>query len=65
MLFCCIGIGLMGVDLFLTRNIFTHIGELMAASIICLTIGLILDRKPGRTEGEAPAGNRSAGKAGS
>lgn len=47
MLFCCIGIALMGVDLLMTRNFFVHIGELMAASIICLIIGLLLDCRSG------------------
>lgn len=46
MLFSCIGIALMGADLLITRNVFTHIGELMAASILCLVLGIVLDRPP-------------------
>ncbi len=46
MAFSVFGVTLMGIDLMLTRNFFTHIGELMAASIFCLVIGLILDRQP-------------------
>ena len=43
MFFCLLGVLLMGVDLLLTRNFFTHIGELMTASILCFVIGLTLD----------------------
>lgn len=46
MAFCVLGVGLMGVDIMMTRNFFTHVGELMAASIICFVIGIVLDRKP-------------------
>ena len=56
-LFCIIGIGLMGVDLLLTRNVFVHIGELMAASIFCLLFALVLDRTSEKTGGnEMPTG---------
>jgi hypothetical protein len=52
MLFGVLGVALMGVDLLLTRNFFVHVGELMAASILCFIIALIIDRgasgkKPG------------------
>ncbi len=46
MTFSVLGITLMGIDLMMTRNFFTHIGELMAASIICFVIGIVLDRQP-------------------
>lgn len=42
--FCILGVVLMGVDLLLTHSIFVHIGELMAASILCFIIGLAIDR---------------------
>ncbi len=44
--FGVLGIALMGVDLMMTRNFFTHIGELMAASIICFVLAIVLDRTP-------------------
>jgi len=44
MFFCVLGVGLMGVDLLITRNFFVHIGELMAASILCFIIGIAIDR---------------------
>ncbi len=37
----------MGADLLITRSFFVHIAELMAASIACFIIALLLDRKPG------------------
>lgn len=46
MIFSVLGIVLMGVDILSTRNFFIHIGELMAASIACFVIALILDRAP-------------------
>ncbi len=46
MAFAILGTALMGVDLMLTRNFFSHIGELMAASLACFVIGIILDRQP-------------------
>lgn len=46
MAFGVLGITLMGVDLMMTRNFFTHIGELMAASILCFVIAIVLDRTP-------------------
>lgn len=58
--FCSIGIGLMGVDLFMTRDFFTHVAELMAASIICLLAGLALDHSWRRSRLNAS----SAGKEG-
>ncbi len=44
--FGVLGIALMGVDLMMTRNFFTHIGELMAASILCFVMAIVLDRTP-------------------
>ncbi len=46
MLFGVFGIVLMGVDLMMTRNFFVHIGELMAASLLCFVLALLLDRTP-------------------
>jgi len=46
MIFSVLGIVLMGVDILSTRNFFIHVGELMAASIACFVIALILDRAP-------------------
>jgi len=44
--FSATGIALMGVDLLITRNFFSHVGELMALSMICLATGIALDREP-------------------
>jgi len=44
MLFCVLGVTLMGVDLLVTRDFFVHVGELMAASILCFIIGIAIDR---------------------
>ena len=49
MSFAVLGVVLMGVDLLITRNFFTHVGELMVASILCFVIGIVLDRDPGKT----------------
>lgn len=47
-----LGIALMGVDLYLTRDFFTHIAELMLASIACFVLALLLDRSAsGRENG--------------
>ncbi len=46
MLFGILGIVLMGVDLMMTRNFFSHIGELMVASLFCFVLALVLDRDP-------------------
>jgi len=46
MAFSVLGVTLMGVDIMMTRNFFTHVGELMAASIICFVMGIVLDRSP-------------------
>lgn len=44
-----LGVCLMGIDLLLTRSIFTHIGELMIASLLCFAAGIALDRpRPGK-----------------
>ena len=48
MTFSVLGVSLMGLDLMLTRNFFTHIGELMAASILCFVLGIVLDRGSGK-----------------
>ena len=51
MFFAVLGILLMGIDLMITRNFFTHVGELMVASILCFVIGIVLDRdSKGKTE---------------
>lgn len=53
MFFGILGVVLMGVDLMMTRNFFSHIGELMAASLFCFGLALFIDRdskdKPGGT----------------
>jgi len=46
--FAVLGVVLMGVDLLITRNFFTHVGELMVASILCFVVGIVLDRGPGK-----------------
>ncbi len=46
MFFGIMGIVLMGVDLMMTRNFFTHIGELMVASLSCFGLALFLNRDP-------------------
>lgn len=56
MFFAVLGISLMGLDLMMTRNFFTHIGELMVASILCFVTGIVLDRDTGR-EGKRSAAN--------
>jgi hypothetical protein len=63
-LFCGLGVSLMGVDLLMTRNFFVHIGELMVASIFCLTIGLVLDRVPDKHQEKARSPEKRAHKKG-
>jgi len=46
--FGLLGLLLMGVDLLITRNFFSHVAELMVASIACFIIALLLDRKAER-----------------
>lgn len=46
LLFSVAGIVLMGIDLSLTRNFFSHVGELMVLSLLCLATGIMLDRDP-------------------
>lgn len=46
LMFAVAGVVLMGVDLSLTRNFFSHIGELMVLSLLCFATGLVLDRDP-------------------
>lgn len=46
--FGVLGIGIMGADLMITGNFFVHVAELMAASIICFIIALLLDRNAGQ-----------------
>ncbi len=48
--FGVLGIGLMGADLMMTGNFFIHVAELMAASITCFIIALLLDRNAEQTE---------------
>jgi ABC-type microcin C transport system permease subunit YejB len=63
MFFAVLGIGLMGVDLMITRNFFTHVGELMVASIVCFVIGIVLDRDSGgKPEREKKGTPRKNGK---
>lgn len=50
----CTGVALMGVDLLVTRNFFVHIGELMTASIVCLVVGVALDRNTSNETDNAP-----------
>ncbi|MDX9708441.1 MAG: hypothetical protein RBT64_02705 [Trichloromonas sp.] len=50
--FGMLGIALMGVDLMMTRNFFTHIGELMAAGLSCFFLAPVFDRAPKRKSGE-------------
>jgi hypothetical protein len=42
--FALLGVVLMGVDLLVTRNFFTHVAELMVASLFCFILALVLDR---------------------
>lgn len=44
--FSTLGIALMGVDLLMTRSVFVHVGELMLASLVCLVLGIVIDRDP-------------------
>lgn len=44
--FSALGVTLMGVDIMMTHSFFIHVGELMAASIICFVMGIVLDRAP-------------------
>ncbi len=39
------GIGFMGADLMITGSFFIHVAELMAASIACFIIALLLDHR--------------------
>jgi hypothetical protein len=43
------GMVLMGVDLMVTRSVFVHVAELMAGSIGCLVMALVLDGGKTRT----------------
>lgn len=62
LLFSVAGIVLMGVDLSLTRNFFTHIGELMVLSLLCLATGILLDRDPRPKDPPSPAAQTSGKK---
>ena len=44
--FALLGVALMGVDLLITRNFFSHVAELMVASLFCFALALFLDRTP-------------------
>jgi len=57
LLFAGAGLALMGLDLMLTRDFFTHIGELMAASLLCFAAAIYLDRSP---RSKAPSHNQDA-----
>lgn len=46
MTFSILGITLMGVDLMVTRNFFSHVGEIMVLSLLCLVTGIVLSRQP-------------------
>lgn len=61
LLFSVAGIVLMGVDLSLTRNFFTHIGELMVLSLLCFATGIMLDRDP-RPKNSPSPGSQTSGK---
>lgn len=50
MSFGVLGILLMGVDLMMTQNFFTHIGELMLASLLCFVIAIVIDRDWGKAK---------------
>ncbi len=45
MSFSVLGIVLMGVDMMVTRDFFVHVGELMIASLLCLALGIFIDRE--------------------
>jgi hypothetical protein len=63
MAFSVLGITLMGVDIMITRNFFTHVGELMAASIICFVVGIVLDHTPrDKNDRENTSGRRKYAK---
>jgi hypothetical protein len=59
LLFAGAGLALMGLDLMLTRDFFTHIGELMAASLLCFAAAIYLDRSP---RPKAPSHDQDASK---
>ena len=42
----------MAADLLITQNFFVHTAELMAASITCFIIALLLDRTPGHLKSD-------------
>jgi len=50
--FGVVGVGLMGADLMITGSFFIHTAELMAASISCFIIALLLDRKASQAKNE-------------
>ncbi len=62
MTFAVLGVVLMGVDLMLTRNFFTHIGELMALSIFCFALALFLDRGVREEESGSETGSGKKGE---
>jgi hypothetical protein len=53
----------MGVDILATRNFFVHIGELMAASLACFVVALVLDRTAKGTA-DAPGPLEQTGRRG-
>jgi ABC-type proline/glycine betaine transport system permease subunit len=61
--FAVIGIALMGVDILATRNFFVHVGELMAASLACFVVALVLDRTAkGTADAPGPLEQTGAGR---
>lgn len=62
LMFAVAGVVLMGVDLSLTRNFFSHIGELMVLSLLCFATGLVLDRDPRAKNSAAPPPPPATGK---
>ncbi|PLX82528.1 MAG: hypothetical protein C0617_13940 [Desulfuromonas sp.] len=48
--FAVLGIGLMGVDLMITRSVFIHVGEIMALSIFSFVLAIVLERDPKRRQ---------------
>lgn len=62
LMFSVAGMVLMGVDLSLTRNFFSHIGELMVLSLLCFATGLVLDRDPRAKTSPAPPPPPATGK---
>lgn len=56
MAFGVLGVVLMGVDLMMTRNFFTHIGEIMIASLLCFVAAIVIDRDASKQKKAGPGG---------